>query len=360
MNSRGIVTALLNKQIPERMGLFEHFWPETIGQYWAKQGYPEGQSPEERFDYDLRFCPGFGVDSEPFMGQYEVLEETDEWRLTRDGHGAQMKHWKNKSGTPEHVAFEVTTPEVWKRYKEPLIGIDRSRIVGLDKLAENLASVRAKGKYVIFANLFIFELMRCTIGDENFLPALIEEPEWIRDFCQTYLDFFRNHYDIVFSEVGAPDGFLIYEDFGYNHGLFVSPAMMKELIMPYEAQWVGFLKDHGCQVILHSCGDIRQAVPLAIEAGFDCIQPMEAKAGCNVIEMAKTYGNKIAYMGNIDVVELGKNNRAATEAAIVPKLKAMKELRAPYFFHSDHSIPPEVRLETYEYALELLRANWKY
>lgn len=359
MTSREIVSALLDKQIPERMGLFEHFWPETLGEVWPEQGYPKGAAPEDEFGYDICFATGW-LQSEPFPGQWEVLEETDEWRLTRDGRGAHLKYWKKKSGTPEHVDFEVTDPGVWKRYKEPLLATDLSRLPNKEEAKKNLADQRAKGKYTMFGTLFIFELMRATIGDQNFLPALIEEKEWIHDFCSTYLDFFKRHYDLIFREIGVPDGMFIYEDWGYNHGLFCSPDLMHEMVMPYESEWVGFLKSYGCQVILHSCGNITQAVPLAIEAGFDCIQPLEAKAGCNLIELARQYGDRVAFMGNIDVVALGKNTKKAVEQEVLPKLKAMKEMRVPYFFHSDHSIPPEVRLETYQYALSLLRENWDY
>jgi len=359
MTSREVVKALLNKQLPERMGVFEHFWPETLSEVWPKQGYPAGVPPEERFSYDMGFATGW-LQSEPFPGQWEVLEENDEWRLTRDGRGAHLKYWKRKSGTPEHVDFEVTTPETWKRYKEPLLATDPSRIPNVEEAKRNLEDLRAKGRYAMFGTLFIFELMRATIGDQNFLPALIEEKEWIHDFCQTYLDFFKRHYDLIFREIGVPDGMFIYEDWGYNHGLFCSPELMREMVMPYETEWVHFLKSYGCQVVLHSCGNITQAVPMAIEAGFDCIQPLEAKAGCNLVELSGQYGHKVAFMGNIDVTALGKNTKEAVESEVLPKLQAMKEMRVPYFFHSDHSIPPEVNLETYEYALSLFRENSSY
>lgn len=80
------------------------------------------------------------------------------------------------------------------------------------------------------------------------------------------------------------------------------------MIFPYEKAFVSFLKDYGLPVILHSCGDVRKVIPLIIDAGFDCLQPMEAKAGCNVTEIAKTYGRKISYMGNINVVPLSTND----------------------------------------------------
>jgi uroporphyrinogen decarboxylase len=359
VDSRERIATLLNKQIPDRMGLYEHFWGETLRDYWPKEGYPKDASPQKYFDYDLYGCGGW-FNSEPFMGQEKLLEETAEWKVTRNGRGARLKHWKSKSGTPEHIGFECTTPEAWKKFREPLLETDRKRLGNMEDTKKALADARAAGKFAVFGNLFVFELMRATIGDENFLPALLLEPEWIHDFCQVHLNFFRRHYEILFREAGTPDGFFLYEDFGYRNGLFCSPKTMSEMVMPYERQLVSFLKDYKLPVILHSCGDVRKAVPLVIEAGFDCLQPMEAKAGCNVLELARTYGNKLAYMGNIDVVPLSTNDPEQVASEIVPKLRELKRMRVPYMFHSDHSVPPDVTFKTYQLALKLFRENSAY
>ena len=359
MTSRERVTALLNHEVPDQMGLFEHYWPETLNEVWPKQGYPEGASPEVYFDYDIRMCGGW-LNTEPFPGSWEVLEETEEWRVTRDGRGASLKYWKAKSGTPEHIGFDCDSPEKWKKYREPLLEISKERLADPVECRRQRDKAHEDGKFAVYSNLFVFELMRATIGDVNFLPALLTDPEWIQDFCQVYLDLYRKHYEILFRDAGLPDGMFIYEDWGYTNGLFCSPRTMAKLVMPYEKQLVSFFKDYGLPVILHSCGDIRKAVPMIIDAGFDCLQPMEAKAGCDVVDLAKTYGNKLAYMGNINVVALGTNDRAIVEAEIVPKLKAMKEMRIPYFLHSDHSIPPTVNLDTYRFMLELFHQHKSY
>jgi uroporphyrinogen decarboxylase len=79
-----------------------------------------------------------------------------------------------------------------------------------------------------------------------------------------------------------------------------------------------------------------------------------------VVEIAKTYGTQLAYMGNINVVALNTNDRSKVEAEIVPKLTKLKEMRIPYIFHSDHSLPPTISMDTYEYALQLFREYGRY
>lgn len=44
----------------------------------------------------------------------EVLEETEETILRRDGNGAVLRHHKLHSSTPEHVDFLVKERAAWR------------------------------------------------------------------------------------------------------------------------------------------------------------------------------------------------------------------------------------------------------
>jgi uroporphyrinogen decarboxylase len=147
----------------------------------------------------------------------------------------------------------------------------------------------------------------------------------------------------------------IYEDLGFANGLFASPRAMEELIFPYYKEFVDYFHSKGAQVILHSCGGVTEALPMIVETGFDCLQPMEAKAGVDVVALARKYGDKLAFMGNIDVTKLNTNDRTVVKEEVLRKLNALYDLGAGYVFHSDHSLPPDVKFDTYRYAVDLYR-----
>ena len=331
---------------------------QTLREYWPQEGYPAGALPEDFFGYDLQEV-GPWIDSSPFMIEPQVLDETDEWRVTLNGRGATMKYWKNKGGTPQHMGFTVTNPAEWQPYKEALLVTDPSRL-GADEAREGLAQAREAGRFALFSNLLPIEQLRELIGDLVWLPSLLLEKDWIHDINRTFVDFYKRHYALLFSEVGLPDGMWMGDDMGFTNGPYFSPDLGREMFLPYYRELVGFFHDYGLPVILHSCGDIRKLMPMILDAGFDCLEAMEAKAGCNVVEYAETYGSQISYMGNIDVTVLNTNDRGRVREEIVGKLEALKRLRIPYFFHSDHSIPPDVRFATYQYALELFREHGTY
>jgi hypothetical protein len=147
---------------------------------------------------------------------------------------------------------------------------------------------------------------------------------------------------------------------GYTKAPFVSPALYQEFIFPYHRRVADFVHSYDLPFIMHSCGKIRPLLPKIVEAGVDGLQALEAKAGQHVVEMAEATGNKIAFMGNLDIRAFEANDPKTLEAEIIPKLRAIKEKRIPYVFFSDHAIPKSVKLETYRYALELHNKYGRY
>jgi len=348
---------LLSGRIPDRMGLFEHFWPETLSRVWVQQGYPKDADPVVHFDYDI--VTAGVVDLCPLGGQYEqLLQETDEWKMVRNGWGATVKLWKEKSGTPEHVDFAVTDPAVWNQYKQKLL--DTGNRLQLDNARQTLQRGRSENRFSCFCHAAQYEVLRAMLGDVVMLESMALQGDWIKDICQTFADVIIDLHRKVFAQVGKPDGMFIYEDLGYHKTTFCSPRMYRELIWPYHKQIFDFYHGEGLPVILHSCGNMRQFVPDLIEAGIDCLQPMEVKAGMDVIELADHFGEKIAFMGNIDIRVVESGDPAAMENEIGAKMEALKARGARYVFHSDHSISSRVRLDTYRQTLDIFRKHCWY
>jgi uroporphyrinogen decarboxylase len=88
-----------------------------------------------------------------------------------------------------------------------------------------------------------------------------------------------------------------------------------------------------------------------VDAGMDCLQALEVKAGMDVGRLAKRYGGRLAFCGNIDVRILCTNDRGQIDEAIQRTIPPVLEAGSGYILHSDHSIPPEVEYETLSYFL---------
>ncbi|MBI3921540.1 MAG: hypothetical protein HY318_09000, partial [Armatimonadetes bacterium] len=86
----------------------------------------------------------------------------------------------------------------------------------------------------------------------------------------------------------------------------------------------------------------------SIEAGIDCLQVIEVKAGMDLLKLYHDFGDHLSFMGGIDVRVLYTNDRAKIDAELEAKIPVVKGNNG-YILHSDHSIPNTVDFDTYEY-----------
>ncbi|MEE8399498.1 MAG: uroporphyrinogen decarboxylase family protein [Desulfobacterales bacterium] len=358
-----IVDGFLRKKSVARMGLFDLPWPDTLRKWVEEQGYPEDKgrpmAPGKYFGFDMVGCGGW-FDLMPLRGHWEALEETDEWIVTRNGAGASLKNWKRKSGTPEHIDFRMTSREIWEKdYRPHLIATDPHRLNIVNDRA-SLQKTRAKGRWAFFGNLFIFEQMRSSLGDMCMFESMLLDPDWIHDFNRVYTDFYKAHYALLFKEAGIPDGIWIYEDMGYSRGLFCSPKTLEKLFFPYYKEIVDFFHSYDLPVVLHTCGGITDALPLIVDAGFDALNPMEVKAGCDAVAFAETYGDKLAFVGGLDARILESGDRSEIEREVTRICTGMKACGGRYLFGSDHSLSTNVDLADFEYAVQVYKEQMMY
>jgi len=84
---------------------------------------------------------------------------------------------------------------------------------------------------------------------------------------------------------------------------------------------------------------------------MDCLQVIEVKAGMDLLELYKDYGDRLSFMGGMDVRTLYTNDKAVIEAELAGKIPVVKQNHG-YALHSDHSIPDQVEFESYEYFVQ--------
>lgn len=376
MNSKELIANMIKHQPFDRLALYEGFWDETLVA-WMDQGYPSKTivedererivpvDPFHHFTYDLHRCGGF-FDTEPLFGQKEIIEETDEWEIRLDGAGASLKWWKNKSGTPEHIDFRMNSRAVWEQeYRPHLLQPDRRRFNGkwwgdgtLSDDRRELALARSRDQWAWVGHVFLWEIMRSSLGDFTMYQNLLLDPGWILDFNRVYTDFLKEHFRILFSENGVPDGAWLFDDMAYKSGLFASPKVMNELFLPFYAEIVSFFNDeYGLPVLFHSDGRIHQAIPILLEAGFVGLHPLENKAGCDPVELAEQFGDRLIFVGGFDVRIFETNDRALIASKIESLLQEIKAREVGYVFGSDHTITPLVKYDTYRFALDVFEQN---
>jgi uroporphyrinogen decarboxylase len=364
--SRDVIDAMLRGDIPERVGFTDSPWGQTLDK-WLTQGYPADEngkpvSPVDYFGFDLAGCGGWFPRKAKLIDD-EVIEETDEWKLVKDGNGSYLKWWKTKAGTPEHVDFSMTSREVWeKEYREHLVGSVRDRVTEklIDDTRISLEKRKADGKWTHYGHQFIWENMRGALGDLKLYESLLLDPDWIHDYCRVHTDLYKEGFAILLEEAGKPDGIWIYEDLGYKNSLFCSPEVYRELVFPYFKELVGFFHDYDLPVILHTCGLTEPIIDQIVDAGFDGLNPMEVKAGNDSLRIADEYADKLTFVGGLNAVTLESHDRDLIREAVVRLVEGMKKRKARYVFGSDHSLSTNIDLEDFTFAVEVYREHMRY
>lgn len=368
MTGKERIARILNHQPTDRIGLFEVFWEETT-RNWVRQGHIASSSEtkdhfnhsdgltrliassseiEDHFNLDLRRCKALVMEADPLVGEKIISENGDEIRV-RDGNGAILRRLKSSPSVRELSDFTVKDREGWLDHAKPLLEdskLARSRI-NFDLYRDMRRQCSEKNVFFTCAVVGAFDLMNPLCGHENLLSGMALDPEWVSEMSDLYSCLTVDLLEELFAREGLPDGIWVWDDLGYKNGPFMSPSMYRELIMPAHKRLFAFARSKGLAIILHTDGFIEPILPLLIEAGINCLQPMEVKAGMDPVRIKRQYGDKIALIGGMDARALSSNDPAKVRAELNSKLPALMS-NGGYVLQSDHSVPDDVKYETYK------------
>ena len=284
------ITNVLQRRPVDRIGLFEHFWGDTQ-RAWAEAGHIRpGEDLGEHFGFDLQLCWNLNMVADPDCTP-EIVEETDETITRRDGNGALLRTHKLHDATPEHVDFLVKDRRAWEEHIKPRLTPDRRRI-DFEAYREARDKARAANRFFCWSGVNVFEIMKDVAGHIYMLTGMCEDPGWVRDMAQTYARLTVELQEILFAEEGKPDGIWFYEDMGFKQRPFMSPAMYREIVQPAHRLTFQYAHGLGLPVIVHSCGMVAPLVPGLMEAGMDCLQVIEVKAGMDLLQLYRDYGER--------------------------------------------------------------------
>ena len=349
MTGRERFENIIKRKPVDRIGVHEHFWNDTLDQYHKEGKVKEGESLEDHFGLDLQEHWAFDLKVD-YKAEDQIVGETEDTVTILDGNGAYLRRHKFHDTTPEHVDFSVKCREDWEERKPLLTQVDEGRI-DFEGYRKAKAEAEKAGRFFFWSGINVFECMHPVCGHENLLVGMALDPEWVQDMANTYAQLTMALQEILFAKEGKPDGIWYYEDMGFKERPFMSPAMYRELIMPYHKRTIGLAHSMGLPVVMHSCGFVEPLLGGMVEAGIDCLQAMEVKAGMDLLRIKKNFGDRIALMGGIDVRCICSNDKAEIDRELEAKIPLVKQ-GGGYILHSDHSIPKTVEHETLQYFIQ--------
>jgi uroporphyrinogen decarboxylase len=139
-------------------------------------------------------------------------------------------------------------------------------------------------------------------GMEDYLMKMHTSPEIVHTVTNRVCEFYYEANERFFKAAkGLVDGFFFGNDLGCQRGLMISPRQFEDFIYPWMKRFCDQGNRHGLQNIVHSCGSIYPLIGRFIDAGVNCLHPIQALAkDMSAERLAKTYKGRIAFLGGID------------------------------------------------------------
>lgn len=359
----------LHHREADRVPLSDFFWGSFIERWRKELGLPAGTDIYKYYDLDwIVTVPNM----DPHIRAFETLEETAEHVIVRTGFEAVIR--KNFADPmPAFLAFDTDTVEKMKafRFDEPGDGrryfaAGDNQIAGVgDGFARDsppwVETVRSLYPWIpVYGSVCeAQEMLWRIVGLENVMLWIGLHPDEVGRFVERLGEFALG---IAKAQIraagGLLDGLVIWGDVAYRKNLFFSPEYWRKHFKPVVKALVDECHAHGLPVIYHGCGNVRPIFGDFIEVGVDAYNPLEAKAGLDVVELRRQYGHKIAFCGNMDVLTWAHGSEEELRRAVLTKLNAAKG--GGFIFQSDHSVPGNVSARNYEYVVNLVREYGRY
>lgn len=377
ISSRERVQAALSFHEADRIAIHDSLWPATFAR-WRSEGLPEGVSPAEHFGYEI---VGFAADTSPRF-PIRVLDEDDDCVTQTTPFGQVRRDLKTYASTPEIVGYPCKSPRDWQEVKQRLApatervdwlgewtgkwpGEKRADSVFTGRTgrrwkgAQGNRQARTDGMFITYNAAVGYDKAQYYVRSDQLLMAMVTDPDWIRDIYETDADLVIAMCETMLQGGFVFDGAFLTCDLAYRNGLLFSPRHFEELLRPALRRIFDYFKSRQMPVILHTDGHVHDLIPYFVEDGLACLQPLEVKAGMDLVELKGAWHKKLAFMGGIDVQAMAAPDPAVIEEEIRRKIPAAKR-GGGYIYHSDHSVPDNVSLAQYERTLELVRSYGQF
>lgn len=363
-----VLSAIENRE-PDRVPLGEFFWTNFLRRAKAELAGGGDFDPYRYWDLDLIVIT---PNMDPRITGIQVLENGEDRKIVKTGFGAVIER-RGTHPMPIFREFETQTfeqmealefddPKDGRRFFEAMD--DQINSVG-DELNLGLPSFVERVKsyaddFCVFGSVCEpHEMIWRIMGSENVLIKMAEAPDRLAKSIERLGDFLVG---IVEGQIAAARGKLsglyIWGDVAYGRGMLFSPQYWRDVYKPQLERLCIAAHAAGLKTVYHGCGDASAVFDDMIEAGVDAYNPLEAKAGLDVVDLKRRYGGGWAFNGNIDVAMLATNDRTRIRREVLTKLNAAKG--GGFIFQSDHSVPDSVDPATYDYVVRLVREHGGY
>jgi uroporphyrinogen decarboxylase len=306
----------------------------------------------------------FGVDTRSLVStahryHYSADAEfdyyTDEWGITWRKEKANGLYFDLKTspfrGDAGMKAAENALWPDWSTF---------DRLTGLKERSEEIKKTGYAQVLDLPVGLEVFDGCFNLRGFEDFYCDLASDEKIAEYFMDKQLDLQIRWWQSALSNLPNVRIVRTGDDLGDQRTTRISPEMYRRLIKPRHKKLFDSIKKAGkgnIAICLHSDGAIRDLIPDLIEAGVDCLNPIQyTLPGMGAADLKREFGRDLVFWGGgIDIQE---DLVKSTPAQIKDKVTEMIEILAPgggFICCQTHIIQSDAPPENIQAYLETVR-----
>ncbi len=215
------------------------------------------------------------------------------------------------------------------------------------KLRRSAEAVREQGRAVVLSvgcNLVEWGMFLRRM--DNFLMDVYADPDNVRRLVEALAEVHMATLERAVDEVGdLVDVFRFGDDLGMDRGPLMSPRHYRDLFQPTHQRFCRYVKQHTqAFTCLHSCGSIYPLIPDLIDAGFDCLNPVQTSCrDMDPVRLKREFGRELTFWGG--GCDTRRVLNRATPAEVQEHVLERLEILSPgggFVFCAIHNILPEV------------------
>ena len=270
MRSRERVEAALKGQPVDRIPHNFRAWGNVLDLLCESLALPDRDSVLEWAQSDFRDLGGLGSFLKPGVGLETGYDIWGVRRETREGEHGSYAHIVH---SPLAGASNMDDA---RAYQFP----DAHELFDFSGLPDAAKSAGRDGEYFLFMEVeSVFDRTWAVRGMENLLVDLIADEEMAHYMIGQNARFFYERTRMLLEAGrGAIDCVGLFDDFGTQEGLLISPEMYRRFVKPHQVDLIRLAHEHGAQVFYHSCGCVAELYPEFVEIGVDIIDPLQLSA----------------------------------------------------------------------------------
>ncbi len=294
-NYRGLIDCIMRRGTPDRVYYFELFLDTEV-----KAAIVERFGLADKLDpKDPHFAQKREIEMQKFLGYDSVRCGLDDFEFSLNktviDDTAEIRRESGREYINEQKGL-ITTWEEFEHYPWP--EITASSTASLEWYEKNLPEnmcIIGSGGFAHFA-----EYLNWLMGYETLCYALYDNRDLVRAIYEKLMEIYDKVIRIFlqFDRVKLINGS---DDMGFRSGTLISPADLREFVLPGHQHLVRLAHEAGLPYVLHSCGNLNAIMDELIEdVKIDAKHSFEDTIE-NVIDLKPVYGDKIALLGGIDV-----------------------------------------------------------